>query len=70
MGKDIYNDLDEWLEVGRTHHNICVMITICIHCGKIINVQNGQGVAGVSSGICPACRDKQKDIIAQFREGM
>ena len=45
-----------------------VITVVCMYCKKYIGTKDGQGVTGVSHGICPACKsklDKELDEEAQ-----
>ena len=62
-----YNDLGAWLKVGKSHHKVCVIVTLCAQCGAFIGVKDGQGQYGVSHGLCQPCYKQQMNVIKQFK---
>jgi len=63
-----YKDLDAWLKMGKEHHNISIIVTLCQQCGVYMGVKDGMGQYGVSHGLCPRCLKKQREVIASFKE--
>lgn len=63
-----YNPLDAWIKMGKDHHNISIIVTLCQQCGVYMGIKDGQGEYGVSHGLCPKCVNKQRAVIAQFKE--
>lgn len=63
----VYDDLDAWLQVGKDHHKICVIVTVCSQCGKALGIKDGRGQAGISHSLCTPCLNKYKQTIAKFK---
>lgn len=42
------------------HHGIYVIVSVCAICGRYLGNKDGQGVHGVSHGLCPECAEKMK----------
>jgi len=38
--------------------NVYVIVSICGYCGELLGVKDGEGVSGLSHGICGECKIK------------
>ena len=45
---------DDLLDIQRLY-DVHVIVTVCMYCREEYGVKDGEGVAGISHGICPRC---------------
>ena len=64
----LYDDLDTWLQAGKVHHKVSVIVTLCAQCGAFIGVKDGEGECGINHSLCTHCVKKHREAISKFKE--
>lgn len=57
------------LENLDVRYGVTVLVTVCCRCGQVLRSRDGDGVSGLSHGLCTPCNDLQLAEIRRMSEG-